>query len=551
MSETYCQVILYHEDVNRIQNLATLLAHSDDDMPGFPDCSVESSTIMDNAIIAFVIAPGSMDTDGLVDTLLTTDPDWLYVHCHDTKVDATKTCCRRKGNKSTSKKTLINNIRRKSSQVDLYYALENKELDRIRQLLGEGGINLDKAIDGMPLLFHLMCTDDLNLFKLAIYLGADIHALAGKTDWYEVGTSENVHHFQAVRGMNMLSLAIAMRAKSIARYLLKLGLDVNAIDQGSKAPIHYAAADKATHGLIKRLVESGANINHEDGNGSIPLFELLGGYHYRPAKTIKVAAEWIALGADISHLSNNNANALWAVLSGPQPLIDYVKSKGVTDYQVPDGYYDGLNIRHKLGKSMHANDFRTFVEGFDPDPLEKEQLVDLFFTAASNGQLEYIKTMVDRGVPPYMTDEAGYFAYQHAEEMKEKETVAYLKEQMANFFAESENRIVQARPLYDRFMSVFELIDLQESSGKDLSSIDEFCGHKGIASLQEHTLEYFARSAVSKGKDNVTGRVDGEFNVTFSRPNRFTRYFQVTISTDNEPEIIKLAISGAQDVFVH
>lgn len=81
---------------------------------------------------------------------------------------------------------------------------------------------------------------------------------------------------------------------------------------------------------------------------------------------------------------------------------------------------------------------------------------------------------------------------------------------------------------------------VEEYGNKDLSSLDDFSGHHFMKKLEAPQLEHWARMAVSPKKKQVKADVDDAFNVTFSRPNRFSGKFQVTIRTEGEPEIINL-----------
>jgi len=61
-----------------------------------------------------------------------------------------------------------------------------------------------------------------------------------------------------------------------------------------------------------------------------------------------------------------------------------------------------------------------------------------------------------------------------------------------------------------------------------------------MQSYTDKALEHMANCSVSSGNPKIKSDVDNDFNVIFTRPNRFTAKFIVTINTEKEPKIIVL-----------
>lgn len=533
MSDIQCNIVAYHQNPARIELLALLLDPASQD----GDWTVESATVLDHAIIALVSGAPSMDTGIFSEELLSVDPDWLLVQTENTQTGETETICRKKGNKNTTKKNLLSNLRKNSKQVDLYFALLNQEISYLKDLLKDDEIGVDLNIEGMPLLFHIMLTADLSLFKQVVRRGADIHLQVERTQWIHLETRSDVLIFEAVKGMGLLSMAIEMKAKPIVKFLIESGIDVDVTDEKGNAPITIAAGDADKHAFIEPLVKAGADINHEGFSGWTPLFSLLGSYEYSAKKTISIAEKWMALGADIKHVCQNGANALWVAMGREQPVVDFVMSHGVREYQVPQGYYDGMDTMEILHETMNTNDHKTFSEYFDLANLDKKQQTELLHVAANNGRLRILERMIEAGMPPYLK-RGGVFAFQSAKDMGFKEVANYLKDQMDDFYKEGQSRIEKARPLFDQFTAVFEQIDAQGGAEKDLSTLKPFAAHPFMKKYEPFQLAHWAKMAVASNKRvKVKAEVDDDFNVTFSRSNRFSGHFSVMISTDGEPQI--------------
>jgi len=537
MSETYCSLILCHDDAQQLDNIKNMLSSPHETKEGsLGEYAVEHLFMTDHVMIASIT--GGVDIDALLDEMYQLDPEWFYIKAYYSNVGHEEKWCFKRGKKKTTLKTLTQAIRKKSRKTDLYYALINHEKDRLAQLLKDESINLDMMIHGTPLIFYVMAMVNMSLLKQLIKRGINIHERVTNSQWIELPVSPGT--FEIIKGMNLLSVAVGLNAASVVRFLINEGLDVNAVDANGNTAINIAAKERSHHKFIEPLVQAGANINHENLAGRTPLFTLLESWEYNAEKTITMAQHWMNLGADIKHVSQDGTNAYWLVMNKDAKLIDFVKSQGVTEYRVPDGLYDDMKMRHKLEKAIWLNDIPSFKSWLDVESLNKKQQVTLLHEAARYGRMEIIQYMVQQGVPPYLMKD-GYFAHQEASNEKQTKVARFLKEQVADFIEESRNRVKAVRPLYNSLMDAFAIMDQQDAAlgEKYLAPLDPFKSHPFMSQLEPHQLEHWAGMSVRYGKERLTTKVNDEFDVVFIRGDLHTG-IAVKISTSGNPLITRI-----------
>jgi ankyrin repeat protein len=77
---------------------------------------------------------------------------------------------------------------------------------------------------------------------------------------------------------NLLHLALVSVSRppkpEVVRYLIELGVDVNAGDRRRWTPLHFAARAKSP-AVVKMLIEAGADVNAKDDEGITPLHQGL------------------------------------------------------------------------------------------------------------------------------------------------------------------------------------------------------------------------------------------------------------------------------------
>jgi hypothetical protein len=535
VSSTTSDIILFCSDPKRSQEIKLLFVHDNVTKTDFGGYYVDYSTVSDQVIIAQLSGSAWMDTDALLEKLRSCNPELLLLSSHNDHVGETQITCLKNG-KKCSKKTLVNNIRKASPQANLYFSIMEEETQLIEGLIKDDSIDLDMHINGSPLLLYIMELGSIKVFKEAVNRGANIHARFMKNDWFGFT--------KIVEGMNLLSIAIQLNLKSIFDYLVDNGVDVNAIDMEGNTPIFYALSEgRAQLKFIRPIVEAGADINHKNQRGFVPVFLALNNTSLKPSVTIELTEELIALGADITHVGEDGTNARWIVTAREKEVVDYVISKGVTDYRVPDGYYADCTLFEKLMRSMNANDIDTFKSCFIVNKLNRDEQLSLLGSAINNNRVHFVKAIVEGGVPAYLRDSHNVFPFQKAQELRYNEIKDYLKANMADYYLESKKRIAKAKPVYDRLIESFMFLDEQIESTRnnispDLSCLDEFVGHPFMERYEPWQLAQWARSSVSPKNVKISSDVDNDFNVIFSKTNRFTGTFIVKIDMGSEPVIV-------------
>ncbi|MDA8018405.1 MAG: ankyrin repeat domain-containing protein [Thermoanaerobaculia bacterium] len=544
MSGIYSRIVVAHQDAERIREFRSWFSPPHEIPSQYGEHYIEDSVVFDNAIIAHLMGDDPLERGGLFDTLASTDPDWLLLECSDSQTGGKALRCFEKG-KKTSKKVLLEGVRKMSPAVDLYYAVVNQEAERLGELVAQDSTNLNQTIDGAPLLLHLLKTGDVGLLESAIARGVDVNARVQEPRDVKIETEDEYLSFELTPGMTMLHVAIELGAEPIVEFLLGCGLDVNLVDTKGRTPVSLAAEHRrlGRHSFVEPLVRAGANINHEAHDGSFPLFHLLSYYDLDVEEIIQLAEIWIELGADIGHVGKDGTNAYWAAMQRTPKLIEFVEARGIHDYRVPDGFYDDLSLKEKLSLAVEHNDIKTFTEFFDGEAVDRREQADLLHRAAKAGRKQMIDHMIEQGVPPYLQDreEDEEFAYETAEYWEHHDLAEYLKETMADFEAKAKSCIERVQPLYDRLIGVLASIGQKPHGSRDIAPLEVFSQHPFYSTTKADRLEYLSTCAVAPDGSEVQTRVNDLFEVTFSRPSSpWGGALEVTITTTGEPQIIKI-----------
>jgi ankyrin repeat protein len=134
--------------------------------------------------------------------------------------------------------------------------------------------------------------------KYLINHGADIHA-----------TFFDKNHS---RGFTTLHLAAERKLPSMADYLIRNGVKVDARDINQTTPLHVAASYGAYH-TAETLIRNGANVNAVNRQGNTPLHEIAG--HWRPEKGhLDIASLLIKNNADVNALNQDGRTPYYLAL---------------------------------------------------------------------------------------------------------------------------------------------------------------------------------------------------------------------------------------------
>ena len=83
----------------------------------------------------------------------------------------------------------------------------------------------------------------------------------------------------------LLSKAICYNRIQVVKSLIKLGININAVDHLSKTPLHVASLIKSEE-IVELLIHEGVHINPRDGDGNTPLHESI--RFERPISIVKI-----------------------------------------------------------------------------------------------------------------------------------------------------------------------------------------------------------------------------------------------------------------------
>lgn len=132
------------------------------------------------------------------------------------------------------------------------------------------------------------------------------------------------------------SLLHAVNDEDVAKYLIEIGVDVNARDRNGRTPL-FRHSLFGNIGIMKILIEAGADVNAADKYGDTPLFVVL---------NPDCARLLIDAGANLNAVSN----------SGENPVHANCYS---------DEYYDILKVLVDAGADINTRDINGKT------PLEK------------------------------------------------------------------------------------------------------------------------------------------------------------------------------------
>ncbi len=558
MSETYSEIVFYDDNKEVINGIKNLFDDSERMLDEVGSYDIEEQDIFDNGMRVRIVGGSLFNTDSLISVLRSWNPRYLLVENDFTQVAEKEKIYLVDGQKSTKKK-VISGIRRQSKQLDLYFALINKQYKKVEQLLQDEQLNLDTSGGGIPILFYLFGTMDLELMKLALLRGADINETINNTTTVTINCGDHNKYVEAIKGSNLLHIAIkAELKKEFNLFLIKAGINVNQVDEQGNAPINLAAEFIPWRDMVTPLVKAGANINHEGKDGYTPLFTIISFFGNKAHKNaIRIIKKYTDLGADIHHVSKNGVNAMWAVRDNPN-MIDLVGSYGIDSYRIPDDYYDMSSLGTRLHQAIDVDDSESFDSFLDVDKLDIKRQARLLHHAVEDNRLEITKLIIENGISPRLKNHKGQNAYEAINDRDDRvEIAAYLRSQMSDYIEECEKRISLARNVYDPLIATLERIAMKTCDKKnipydkfdriprkdiigiDVSELDEYAEHTFMNNGAQRGLWNAILAAFGRPHgEKITTTVDDEFTVTFRCTTNCSHRFEVIISTkDRKPDI--------------
>ena len=221
-------------------------------------------------------------------------------------------------------------------------------------------------------------------------------------------------------GNNLLCRAILKENIKMAECLLKNGMDVNAINNGSTA-LHIAVDVQLIEMVKLFLVDYGADINKRDTRGNTPLNYAV----YRGNK--EIAYYLLDKGALLNTEGFNIEGMVRSALTGGmERIIDQLLKENTVDYDNKNS--SGNSFLHAAAEGGVISFAGNLIEkGVQINEKNIYGWAPLHY-AASKGQNAMIDFLVNRGADKNIRTADGKTAYNIAEEFNQKETIRFLRQ---------------------------------------------------------------------------------------------------------------------------
>ncbi|MHC4631174.1 MAG: ankyrin repeat domain-containing protein [Planctomycetota bacterium] len=230
-----------------------------------------------------------------------------------------------------------------------------------------------------------------------------------------------------------LHFAVENDRKEIAELLLDRGADVNAKDYSGETPIHSAI--RAGHrDIIELLLANGADINAKNNNGQTPVDIAIS----RNRK--EIVELLIAKGADISIHSTSRFGDLAIVKSLVEKGADInakdTSGRAALHYAVEKGHKDIVKLLIANGADVNVKDKDGSTPGHialgenNRSMLElliaKGANLDSIHLAAYKGDLDRVRSFIEKGADVNTTDSYGATPLHYAAVRGSKDVVEFL-----------------------------------------------------------------------------------------------------------------------------
>jgi len=286
------------------------------------------------------------------------------------------------------------------AETMLRTAIEMHETE-VAEALVEAGADVDRTgPDGMPpVVDATRIKDDSSILSLLLKNGANPNVMSKE-------------------GWTPLLEAIGRGDKEKALLLLEHGADPKA-DRKGYTPLHYAAS-KHLPDVIRKLIEKGADPNVKHQDGATPLHAAA------ESQDLDSATALVEMGADpdIPHIE------------GWTPLYEAVKRNQLEMVRLFVAHGGDVTVRqdhdgslfHEAAKNGSLPLLQYLVE-VHPDGLNfvNEEKRTLLHEAASAGQTETARFLLEKGLDPNARDAEGSTAFDLAQRGRHRETAALLE----------------------------------------------------------------------------------------------------------------------------
>ena len=251
-------------------------------------------------------------------------------------------------------------------------AMQNPNPEIIQYLIAQGA-DVNAAADlGMKPIHYAVGNRNDEILKILVEHGADAHAVVVSEHYSFKG--KTVLHYAAGRNSGVDHL----------KFLLDLGLDVNAKDAYNKMPIHIAASHSFRVDVMELLVEHGADVNAKSQGNLTPLHFVAANH-----KKSDVVEFLIEQGADVNAVTSN----------GKRPL-DIAKEENVKETLRLAGAREGSRFDDifAAAEKGSAGDIKIFLEAdVNIQATDHNGLTPLHIAAAKNPDIKVLKFLIKQG----------------------------------------------------------------------------------------------------------------------------------------------------------
>uniref|UniRef100_A0A8D2AYN7 Ankyrin repeat domain 31 n=1 Tax=Sciurus vulgaris TaxID=55149 RepID=A0A8D2AYN7_SCIVU len=168
-----------------------------------------------------------------------------------------------------------------------------------------------------------------------------------------------------VRGESRLHLAARRGNLSLVKKLIESGADVNLKDNAGWTPLHEAS-NEGFNDIIVELLKAGANVNCENIDGILPLRDAVAGNHLKAAEIL------LQHGADPNQKDQNQKTALDEANS--DKMEELLKSYGATKASNRDESNATVTVKIPATRSKrHKQCFCDVYKNVDPSSLSHQE----------------------------------------------------------------------------------------------------------------------------------------------------------------------------------
>lgn len=330
----------------------------------------------------------------------------------------------------------------------LCIAAEQGRMEIIKLLLERGADPTAKDKNGDSVLTYATCSQSRGLEKpealveLLLDNGADINSqnLKGHTPFFGLATSSRIDVVKLLanlkaqsgrpdvtirnnQGRTVLHSVVSKNLrKDVLELLLRLGVDVGAVDNEGKTALHCFAVSRSCVEVGQLLVDSGSDLDARDFHGDT-------GLHWAVVDGRLERTEFfLDNGADVNALNDQDETPLQlAVRHHAEEAVKAILDKRpYTD--VREGYSEGnLEIAVENGSSEIVK--LLLEKGIDTSVQRKKDYgCRSLYNAAMDGKEEIVRLLFRAGVDICFTDAAGNTVLHIATQLRQCGVVEVLLE---------------------------------------------------------------------------------------------------------------------------